>query len=96
MKGYPRFGCPFLIEEMTGIMYRYCENIRIRNCDEMSFYVNISDNSFFALKTNAMEYLDAKLNEGLTKEKLADSDLRFKEFVETLVSQRILEVSGES
>ena len=35
-------------------MYTFLEDIRIRICDELSFLVNIKDNSFAVIKTETL------------------------------------------
>lgn len=74
-------------------MYNFSDNIRIRTCDELSFLVNIKNNNFFVLKTNTLKFLQLKLNEGLTLDKLNNFDFSFVIFIKELEKQNILEVT---
>ena len=74
-------------------MYKFCDNIRIRSCDELSFLVNISNNTFFLVKTNTLKYLELKLKEGLTIDKFNTFESNFIEFIKELEQQNILEVT---
>jgi len=73
-------------------MYKFFDNIRIRTCDQLSFLVNISNNTFFVIKTRALKFLQLKLTEGLTRDKLSNLQSNFVEFVKELEKQNILEV----
>lgn len=74
-------------------MYNFSDNIRIRTCDELSFLVDITNNTFFVLKTKTLRFLEAKLKEGLTIEKLNVFDSSFINFIKELEKESILEVS---
>lgn len=74
-------------------MYTFLDNIRVRTCDELSFLINISNNNFFVIKTNVLEYLQAKLEEGLSTDQLTENDPNFVEFVKELERQNILGVN---
>lgn len=73
-------------------MYKFFDNIRIRTCDQLSFLVNISNNTFFVIKTRALKFLQLKLTKGLTRDKLSNLQSNFVEFVKELEKQNILEV----
>lgn len=73
-------------------MYKFFDNIRIRTCDQLSFLVNISNNTFFVIKTRALKFLQLKLTEGLTRDKLSNLQSNFVGFVKELEKQNILEV----
>ncbi|AIY83667.1 hypothetical protein U729_1547 [Clostridium baratii str. Sullivan] len=75
-------------------MYNFSDNIRIRTCDELSFLVNISNNTFFVLKTKTLKFLELKLNEGLTTNNLNIFDSNFISFIKELEKQNILEVNA--
>jgi predicted nucleic-acid-binding Zn-ribbon protein len=74
-------------------MYKFSNNIRIRTFDELSFLVDITNNTFFVLKTKTLKFLELKLKEGLTTEKLNIFDHSFITFIKELEKQNILEVS---
>lgn len=76
-------------------MYKFCDNIRIRTCDELSFLVNISNNTFFVLKTKTLKFLELKLKEGLTIDNLSSFESNFIEFVKELEKQKILGVTAD-
>lgn len=73
-------------------MYDFCDNIRTRTCDELSFLVDITNNTFFVLKTKTLKFLELKLKEGLTPKKLNLFDSSFIDFIKELEKQNILEV----
>lgn len=74
-------------------MYKFFDNIRIRTCDQLSFLVNINDNTFFVIKTRTLKFLELKLKEGLTIDKLSNLESNFVEFIKQLEKQNILEVT---
>lgn len=73
-------------------MYNFSSNIRIRTCDELSFFINITNNNIFVIKTRTLEFLQIKLKNGLTKENLNELDSSFITFINELDKQNILEV----
>lgn len=73
-------------------MYNFSSNIRIRTCDELSFFINITNNNIFVIKTRTLEFLQIKLKNGLTKENLNELDSSFITFINELEKQNILEV----
>lgn len=75
-------------------MYKFHDNIRIRSCDELSFLINISNNSIFVIKTNTLKFLQLKLNDGLTIHKLSSLESNFIDFINELEKQHILEVTA--
>lgn len=76
-------------------MYKFSDKIRIRTCDELSFLVDITNNTFFILKTKTLKFLELKLKEGLTTENLNIFDNSFINFIKELSKQNILEVSED-
>lgn len=72
-------------------MYRLSSDIRIKTCDELSFFVNIKNNTLSVVKTNALNYLQEKLKSGLTRDMVNESDKPFKDFVNYLHNKMILE-----
>lgn len=76
-------------------MYKFFNNIRIRTCDELSFLVNISNNTFFIIKTKTLKFLELKLKEGLTIDKLSILEPNFIKFIKELEKQNILEVTTD-
>lgn len=73
-------------------MYNFSNNIRIRTCDELSFLVDITNNTLFVLKSKTLKFLQVKLSEGLTIEKLNLFDSSFITFIKELKKQNILEM----
>lgn len=73
-------------------MYNFSNNIRIRTCYELSFLVDITNNTLFVLKSKTLKFLQVKLSEGLTIEKLNLFDSSFITFIKELEKQNILEM----
>lgn len=78
---------------MKHSMYKFCDNVIVRNCDELSFLVNISDNSLFVIKTNTLKFLQIKLEEGLIIDKRSNLESDFIKFIKELEKKNILEVA---
>lgn len=76
-------------------MYKFFDNIRIKTCGELSFLVNISNNTLFVIKTKTLIFLELKLKEGLTMDKLSIFESNFVEFIKELEKQNILEVDTD-
>ncbi|MBQ8211088.1 MAG: hypothetical protein IJZ27_00980 [Treponema sp.] len=75
-------------------MYRICDNVKIRNCGELSFFVNIENNSLFAIQSKTVHFLLQKLKQGINIEKLKNEDPEFANFLDCLVQKNILEDDG--
>ena len=73
-------------------MYTFLEDIRIRICDELSFLVNIKDNSFAVIKTETLLFLQNEMKKGLSPEKLNKMDQDFIVFIQKLENNGILGV----
>lgn len=67
--------------------YKFCENIRIRKCDDLIFFVNISNNSIYSIKYPAYEYLCSKLDFDINA-----SNTDFGKFINNLQKNNIIEV----
>lgn len=76
-------------------MYKISENIRIRECDEISFFVNIKSNLIFTIKTETLKFLIKKIEEGLTLKKVNIDKTEFIKFIQILEKQKILEYKND-
>ena len=76
-------------------MYKFFDNIRVKTCDDLSFLVNISDNTFFVIKTNTLKFLELKIQEGLTIDKFSTFESDFVGFIRELEKQKILEAATD-
>lgn len=75
--------------------YIFSKHIRIKTCNEVSFLVNIKNNSVFQVNTSALKYLQRHLSEGLIEEELSMEKSAFKDFVVALKQNGILEVAKD-
>lgn len=71
-------------------MYKMSSKIRTKTCGELSFLVDITTNEILSLKTNTLEYLILRLEQGLTKEEINKADTPFAQFIKELERQHIL------
>jgi hypothetical protein len=76
-------------------MYKISDNIRIRECDELSFFVNIKSNLIYTIKTETLKFLIKKIKEGLTLKKVSIDKTEFIKFIQTLEKQKILEYKND-
>ncbi len=76
-------------------MYKFSKNIRIRQCDELSFFINITNNYIYTINTETLKFLEKKIGEGLSIEKINDN-IDFLKFIRTLEMHKILEFVYES
>lgn len=76
-------------------MYKFSKNIRIRQCDELSFLINITNNYIYTINTETLKFLEKKIGEGLSIEKINDN-IDFLKFIRTLEMHKILEFVYES
>ena len=76
-------------------MYKISDNIRIRECDEISFFVNIKSNLIFTIKTETLKFLIKKIEEGLTLKKVNIDKTEFIKFIKILERQKILEYKND-
>lgn len=76
-------------------MYKICENIRVRNCGQLSFLIDITNNNIFSLKTNTLEYLKCRLEEGSIEENNSEENQQFLNFLIELRKNNILEVDSD-
>ena len=76
-------------------MYKISDNIRIRECDEISFFVNIKSNLIFTIKTETLKFLIKKIEEGLTIKKVNIDKTEFIKFIKILEKQKILEYKND-
>lgn len=76
-------------------MYKISDNIRIRECDEISFFVNIKSNLIFTIKTETLKFLIKKIEEGLTLKKVNIDKTEFIKFIQILEKQKILEYKND-
>lgn len=76
-------------------MYKISDNIRIRKCDEISFFVNIKSNLIFTIKTETLKFLIKKIEEGLTLKKVNIDKTEFIKFIQILEKQKILEYKND-
>ena len=72
-------------------MYRFSKDIRIRICGEITFFVNIKNNSIFKVNTNALQYLKDFLNEGSSIDSKNSRQHEFQNFVDYLQNIGVLE-----
>ena len=72
-------------------MYTFAKNIRTRTCEELSFFINIKNNSILTLKTSAYMYLKEALCIGLDDETLKTYNSEFINFVLYLKDNGVLE-----
>ncbi len=77
------------------IMYYFLENIRIRTCDELSFFVDISNNNLIMIKTKTLKYLELKMRDGLSIEGANALGTDFIQFINELKNQNILGVTTD-
>lgn len=73
-------------------MYYIKKNIRIRSCNELSFLINIKDNSIFVIKTETLTFLYDILKNGLTENNLKQYESSFIEFIKKMQQANILGV----
>lgn len=73
-------------------MYKFKDNIRIRTCDELSFFIDIKNNKISMIKTNSLNFLKLQLKNGLSPESLKKMDYEFVSFVNELENQKIMEI----
>ena len=71
-------------------MFRLCENIRIRHCDELSFFINIQNNALFSIKRPTMDFLLKRIDQGISEDELKINEPEFLNFVNSLVEKNIL------
>ena len=76
-------------------MYKISDNIRIRECGELSFFVNIKSNLIYTIKTETLKFLIKKIKEGLTLKKVSIDKTEFIKFIQTLEKQKILEYKND-
>lgn len=76
-------------------MYKISDNIRIRECGEFSFFVNIKSNLIYTIKTETLKFLIKKIKEGLTLKKVSIDKTEFIKFIQTLEKQKILEYKND-
>ena len=76
-------------------MYKISDNIRIRECDEISFFVNIKSNLIFTIKTETLKFLIKKIEEGLKLKKVNIDKTEFIKFIKILEKQKILEYKND-
>jgi len=76
-------------------MYKLCNNIRIKTCDEISFFINIDNNSIFNIKTDTLNYLLRELNMGLLETDLKQHNSFFVDFIVKLKDLNILMVDTD-
>lgn len=76
-------------------MYILSKNIRVRNCGDMIFFVNIKSNSIINVKAAAFQYLEKFLDAGLTEEILTRQSESFKKFVAELKKVGVMENCNE-
>ena len=76
-------------------MYKISDNIRIRECGEISFFVNIKSNLIFTIKTETLKFLIKKIEEGLTLKKVNIDKTEFIKFIKILEKQKILEYKND-
>lgn len=76
-------------------MYSLSKNIRVRNCGDMIFFVNIKNNSIINVKAETFQYLEKFLNENLTEEILTRQSESFKNFADELKKVGVLKDCDE-
>lgn len=75
------------------MMYDFYDFIKIRSCDNLSFLINIRNNTIFTLKTETLDFLKIVLSEGLDEKRLNSLSPDFINFVRTLEENKILKVN---
>lgn len=75
------------------MMYNFYDFIKIRSCDNLSFLINIRNNTIFTLKTETLDFLKIVLSEGLDEKRLNSLSPDFINFVKTLEENKILKVN---
>lgn len=75
------------------MMYDFYDFIKIRSCDNLSFLINIRNNTIFTLKTETLDFLKIVLSEGLDEKRLNSLSPDFINFVKTLEENKILKVN---
>lgn len=73
-------------------MYTFSDNVRIRECGDLSFFINIKDNTIISIKTKTLHFLKIKIKEGLSQEKLYEINSDVLIFIKNLEKQGILGV----
>lgn len=76
------------------MMYDFYDYIRIRSVDNLSFLINIRNNTIFTLKTETLDFLKIELSEGLDEKRLHSLSPDFINFVKTLEENKILKVNN--
>lgn len=79
----------FFAKKEISMKYKFCPDLRVRECDELIFLVNISDNSIFAIKKSAYQYLCLQLHSDMKTDKMSNDFIRF---LEHLIENNIIEV----
>lgn len=77
-------------------MYNIAKNIRIRKCDDLTFAINISNNAVFTMKTKAFNYIKCLLDDGINKDEVTFLNNNVINFIYSLESNGIIEVSNEN
>ncbi len=77
-------------------MYYLAKNIRIRKCDDLTFAINISNNAVFTMKTKAFNYIESLLKDGINKDEITVLNNNVIDFIYSLESNGIIEVSNEN
>ena len=77
-------------------MYYLAKNIRIRKCDNLTFAINISNNAVFTMKTKAFNYIESLLKDGINKDEITVLNNNVIDFIYSLESNGIIEVSNEN
>ena len=75
------------------MVYDFYDFIKIRSCDNLSFLINIRNNTIFTLKTETLDFLKIVLSEGLDEKRLNSLSPDFINFVRTLEENKILKVN---
>lgn len=71
-------------------MFRICDDIRIRHCGALSFFVNVRSNKIFSIKRQTMDFLLQKLEHGMSEDALSAETPEFLSFVRSLIAKNIL------
>lgn len=69
---------------------KFCDDIRIRQCNELSFFVNIKDNSVFVMSSNTLHYLLSFIKKNTSERK--EYDLKCIDLIKKMEQKGILEV----
>ena len=77
-------------------MYYLAKNIRIRKCDDLTFAINVSNNAVFTMKTKAFNYIESLLKYGINKDEITFLNNNVIDFIYSLESNGIIEVSNEN